>query len=68
VRAGSNFSTTRMHVEGPDWKTQTVHSDINGKAFFLKMITRQEDARHSDFKKIPDNITVADAVKMLEAQ
>ena len=68
VKAGSNFSTTREHVEGLDWKTETVHSDINGKAMFLKMITRQEDARHSEFKKIPDGMSVADAVKLAEAQ
>jgi hypothetical protein len=67
VKAGSNFSTTREHVEGQDWKTETVHTDFIGRAIFLKMITRQEDARHSEFKRIPDNISVADAVKLVEA-
>ena len=66
IHAGSGFATTRLHAEGYDWKTETVHTDINGKAMFLKTIARQEDARHSEFKQIPNGISVADAVKMLE--
>jgi len=66
IHAGSNFKTTREHLEGPDWKTETLHTDINGKALFLKTIARQEEARHSDFKQIPTGMSVADAVKLLE--
>jgi len=68
IRAGSNFSTTREHVSGSDWKTETVHTDINGKALFLKTIARQQEVRHANYKQIPANITVADAVKLLESQ
>ena len=68
IKAGSNFSTTREHLDGWDWKTETVHTDINGKAMFLKTVARKEDAKHSDFRRIPDNISVADAVKMVEEQ
>jgi hypothetical protein len=68
IHAGSNFSTTRDHLEGYDWKTITLHTDINGKALFLKTVARKQEARHSEFKRIPDGISVADAVKMLEEQ
>ena len=68
IKAGSNFSTTRIHEDGYDWKTETVHTDINGKALFLKTIARQQEAKHSEFKKIPTGITVADAVKLVEGQ
>ncbi len=66
IHAGSNFSTTREHCEGADWKTEAVHTDINGKALFLKTIARSEDAHHSEFKQIPAGISVADAVKLVE--
>ena len=66
IHAGSNFSTTREHVGGDDWKTQLLHTDINGKALFLKTIARQQDARHWGFQKIPDGMTVAQAVSLLE--
>jgi hypothetical protein len=68
IKAGSNFATTRIHEDGYDWKTETVHTAINGKALFLKTIARSEEARHSEFKKIPTGISVADAVKLVEAQ
>jgi hypothetical protein len=68
IHAGSNFSTTREHIEGLDWKTESVHTDINGKALFLKTIARQQEVHHSDFKQIPAGTTVADAVKMLESE
>ncbi len=64
IRAGSNFSTMRVPVGGIDWKTQTIHTDIMGKAMFLKTIARKQESTHSDFKKIPNEITVAEAVKM----
>lgn len=66
IRAGSNFSTKREHVQGQDWKTEALHTDINGKAIFLKTIARKQESKHSDFKKLPDGITVKDAVAMLE--
>jgi hypothetical protein len=66
VRAGSNFSTVRGHMEGYDWKTLTSHTDFNVKALFVKTIARHSDSVHSDFKLIPSDMTVASAVTMLE--
>jgi hypothetical protein len=66
IHAGSNFATTREHVDGPDWKTETLHTDINGKAMFLKTIARQQEARRSEYKRIPNETTVAEAVKIVE--
>ena len=65
IHAGS-FSTTREHVGGDDWKTELLHTDINGKALFLKTIARQQDAKHWGFQKIADGMTVAQAVAQLE--
>ncbi len=66
IKAGSNFETLRQPAEGIDWKTETVHTEINGKAMFLKTIARQQESKHSEFRKIPNDISVADAVKLLE--
>ncbi len=66
IHAGSNFSTTREHVEGSDWKTESVHTDFNAKALFLKTIARQEEAHRTDYKQIPAGISVAEAVKIVE--
>ena len=53
-------------MAGEDWKTQVLHTDIKGKALFLKTIARQQDAKHWGFRKIADGMTVADAVTLLE--
>ena len=66
IKAGSNFSTQRIPEVAPDWKTLMVHTDINGKALFLKTIARSGDSKRSDYKKIPDNLSIQDAVAMAE--
>ena len=66
IHRGSNFSTVREHLEDVDWKTQTLHTDIRGKALFLKTIARQQESKHTEFKKIANGMSVADAVALLE--
>lgn len=66
IHAGSNFSSVRIPLEGIDWKTQALHTDINGRALFLKTIARKQDSHHTGFQKINDGMSVADAVTLLE--
>lgn len=66
IKAGSSFSTMRVPVGGIDWKTETLHTDINGKALFLKTIARKQESSHWGFKRLAEGMTVADAVKVLE--
>jgi hypothetical protein len=66
IKAGSNFSTLREHVGDSDWKTQTLHTEINGRALLLKTLAKKQDAKHYGFKRIPDGTSVADAVAMVE--
>jgi hypothetical protein len=66
IKAGSYFDTMRVPVEGIDWKTDTVHTDFIAKALLLKSIARQQDSKHSDFHKVPNDMPMADAVKLLE--
>jgi hypothetical protein len=65
IKAGSNFSTTRDRVQGNEWKTAALDTDVNGRAIFFKAIGRQQHAVHSDFKALPDDITVGQAVALL---
>ena len=67
VKAGSNFTTTRAHEQGVDWKMVAVHSDIRGKALFMKL-ARQQDSKHGEFVHIQDGMTVAAAVALVESQ
>jgi hypothetical protein len=66
VKAGSNFMTLREHVEGPDWKTEAVHTDITGRAFMLKTLARKQEAKRWGYQKVKDGMSVAEGVALVE--
>lgn len=66
IKAGSNFSTTRDRVAGDEWKTAVLDTNITGRAIFFKTIGKQEHAEHSEFKVLPMDMTVPQAVALLE--
>jgi hypothetical protein len=66
IHAGSKFSTTRNLVPGKEWKTATIDTNINGRALFFKSISQNEHAEHSDFEQVSMNVTLAQALELLE--
>jgi hypothetical protein len=71
IKAGSHFGTTRMPVHtseafGTEWKTESLDTDIVGRAIFFKAIGKKEHAEHSDFKLLSPTITVPEAVAIAE--
>jgi hypothetical protein len=65
VHAGSSFSTVHEMEPGGEWKDASVNTAIDGKAMLFKEIGRNEHVVHSEFKRLSDNISVADAVALL---
>jgi len=65
VKAGSNFESTKAVAEG-QWRTVRVISDIRGKAALFKTISKNADVARTEFKRVPNDLTVAQAVEMLE--
>ncbi len=66
IKAGSNFATTRTAVAGNEWKTAKMDTDIEGHAAFFKAIGKKEHAEHTDFEQVPMEMTVAQAVGLLQ--
>jgi hypothetical protein len=66
VHAGSSFSTEHDMEPGGEWKNALVNTAIEGKAMLFKEIGRNEHIVHSEFKRLPDSISVTDAVELLE--
>jgi hypothetical protein len=66
VRAGSSFSTTRDRLGQPDWKTTQLDTAINGRIIFFKSIAKNEHAEHFDFVRVPNDLTVTQAVARVE--
>jgi hypothetical protein len=66
IHAGSSFSTTHEMEPGGDWKNALVNTAIEGKAMLFKEIGKNEHVVHSEFRQLPQDISVAQAVEMLE--
>jgi hypothetical protein len=67
IRAGSSFSTAHEPEPGNEWKTSTVDTEIDGKLLFFKSVGKRARVAHRDFKLLANNISVAQAVKLLES-
>jgi len=65
VHAGSSFSTEHEMEPGGEWKDALVNTAIEGKAMLFKEIGRNEHVVHSEFKRLSDSISVAEAVQLL---
>ncbi|SFS05320.1 hypothetical protein SAMN05421771_1068 [Granulicella pectinivorans] len=66
VHAGSSFATTRDQVAPGQWKTVVVDTAINGKAILFKSLGKNEHVERSDFKLLPFEMSVKDAVAVVE--
>jgi hypothetical protein len=66
IHAGSSFSTTRDRLGEPDWKTTLLDTDINGRVIFFKSIAKNEHSEHSNFVRVPLDLSVAQAVAIAE--
>ena len=69
IHAGSSFATSRdptSNAATPEWKTTLIDSAIEGKAILFKAIARNEHAEHSDFIRVADDLSVAQAVAIAE--
>jgi hypothetical protein len=66
VHAGSGFNTTHEMEPGGDWKDAVVNTAIEGKAMLFKEIGRNEHVVHSEFQQLSRDISVEQAVELLE--
>jgi hypothetical protein len=66
IHAGSSFSTAHEREPGNEWKPSKVDTEIDGKAIFFKAIGRSEHKVYRDFRLLQGDISVAQAVQMLE--
>ena len=65
VHAGSNFSSTKAPFDGT-WRTVSVVNDIRGKAVLFKTIAKNQTVERSGFHRVPESLTIAQAVALVE--
>lgn len=66
IKDGSSFATARDPEEGEEWKTTLIDTNVNGRAIFFKTIARKQHTARTDFRRVPDNISIPQAVALAE--
>ena len=66
VHGGSSFSTEHEMEQGGEWQVAQVNTAIEGKAMLFKEIGRNEHVVNSEFERLSDDISVAEAVALLQ--
>ena len=62
---GGWFRLQRTQVSATDWKTERLEVHMNGRAFFLKTISRETSEVRGGFAPVPPGLSLAQGMKML---
>jgi len=66
VEKDGTFEIRREQVSETHWKTNLVAVHIEGKVLLLKNVSKDQQESRSDFRPVPDNITLAAAKEILD--
>jgi len=65
---GGEFHVKQSEVAPGYWEITLLHVNMHGKALFFKTIAVQENEIRSNFRRVPDNLTLAEAAEQLQRQ
>lgn len=68
LEKGGHFHIEQRELLPGEWDVSLMEVDMKGKVLFFKNIAVQEREYRSDFRKLPDGLTLADAAEMLTKQ
>jgi hypothetical protein len=68
LEKGSEFNVEQAEVSPGQWELTMLQVDVKGKALFFKTIAVQEREYRSDFRRVPDHLTLAEAADLLTTQ
>jgi len=68
VNRGSTFEVGQTEVIPGHWEMTALHVDMKGKALLFKTIEVQVTENHSDFHRVPDDLTLEEAADILGRQ
>jgi hypothetical protein len=61
LNAGGTFDVRQQEVGPGHWEISMLKVNMKGKALFFKTISVQQDETRSNFKRVPDDLTMAQA-------
>lgn len=65
LERGGQFKVKREEIAPKDWEVTELVVNMRGKALMIKSISVQQTETHQDFESVPDELTLADAAKLL---
>jgi hypothetical protein len=68
LEKGGHFSAEQRELSPGQWDLTFMEVDMKGKALFFKTIDVNEKEHRSDFRTVPDDLTLAEAADMLTKQ
>ena len=68
LEKGGQFLVKRAEIAPNDWEVTELTVNMQGKILLLKSISVQQKEVHSNFERMPDDITIADAAGLLLKQ
>jgi hypothetical protein len=66
--AGGSFDVRQQEVGPGHWEISLLRVNMKGKALIFKTISVHQDESHSHFKRVPDDLTVAQAYDLAKKQ
>jgi hypothetical protein len=68
LEKGGQFMVKRTEVAPSDWEVTELTVNMQGKALLFRSISVQQKELHSNFERMPDDISIADAAGLLLKQ
>jgi hypothetical protein len=68
LKKGGHFNVEQRELVPSRWELTVMEVDMKGKALFFKTIAVQEKEYRSDFRRVRDGLTLAEAADMLTKQ
>ena len=68
LEKGGKFEVKQAEVSPGHWEMIILTVDMKGKAFLFKTVGVYETENHSDFQRVPDDLTLAEAAGILNRQ
>lgn len=64
--AGGTFNVKQRDIGDGHWDVVSLRVNMNGKALFFKTIAVQQRESYTDYKRVPDDITLTQAATVLK--
>jgi hypothetical protein len=63
---GGSFMVQQEQVNGTHWDSTVLKLDLTGKALLFKSLVYKEEEYETDFRRLPDHVTLAQGAEILK--